>query len=221
MRLILCSILTLSMTLVLSLQMPRWDLGRNGIPAELNHGAVWNAAGTVTVGGENYFGIPAWAFPDQKNFTVQVSVSFPQPAEDTGLGLTCIYGKPDFGKVYRPIIKGMHVEGVRMKFQAAVPLTFDVAVRNGSASDYLDDVLGTKHFTMLLPSDEAMWVGKRLLPREKPFASAEIKVDTVIQQGAAVADFKVIFFLARTATIPRARLTETRPGGNSYYLFEC
>ena len=189
MRLILCSIFTLAMTLAVSAQIPLWDLGRDGIAAELNHGAVRNASGTVTVGGESYFGIPASAFPDQKNFTVQVTVSFPQPAEDTsfnvllkqrkdgedtGLGLTCIYGKPDFWRVYRPIINGMHIGGVRMKFQPDTPFTFTVAVRNGSASYYLDDAPGTKHFTMLLPNDEPMWVGRKLLPREKPFASAEI-----------------------------------------------
>ena len=189
MRLTLRSIFTLAMTLAVSAQIPLWDLGRDGIAPELNHGAVRNASGTVTVGGENYFGIPASAFPDQKNFTVQVTVSFPQPAEDTsfnvllkqrkdgedtGLGLTCIYGKPDFWRVYRPIINGMHIGGVRMKFQADTPFTFTVAVRNGSASYYLDDAPGTKHFTMLLPNDEPMWVGRKLLPREKPFASAEI-----------------------------------------------
>jgi hypothetical protein len=178
------------MTLAASAQIPLWDLGRDGVSPELNHGAVRNANGTVTVGGEKYFGIPASAFPDQKNFTVQVTVSFAQPAEDTslnvllkqrkdgedtGLGLTCIYGKPDFWRVYRPIINGMHIGGVRMKFQADVPLTFTVAVRNGSASYYLDDAPGNKHFTMLLPNDEPMWVGRKLLPRERPFESAEIR----------------------------------------------
>ena len=190
MRLILLSIFALTMTLAASAQIPLWDLGRDGVSPELNHGAVRNANGTVTVGGEKYFGIPASAFPDQKNFTVQVTVSFAQPAEDTslnvllkqrkdgedtGLGLTCIYGKPDFWRVYRPIINGMHIGGVRMKFQADVPLTFTVAVRNGSASYYLDDAPGTKHFTMLLPNDEPMWVGRKLLPRERPFESAEIR----------------------------------------------
>jgi hypothetical protein len=62
-----------------------------------------------------------------------------------------------------------------MKFQADVALTFTVAVRNGSASYYLDDAPGTKHFTMLLPNDEPMWVGRKLLPRERPFESAEIR----------------------------------------------
>jgi len=179
----------LALSTALPAQTPLWDLAKDMIPEELNHGAIRKENGTVTVGGETYFGVPPSAFPDQKNFTVQVTVSFPQPAEDTslnvllkqrsegqdtGLGLTCIYGKPDFWKVYRSIINGMHIGGTRMKFQPDTPQTFTVAVRNGSAAYYLNDAPGSKHFTMLLPNDEPMWVGKRLAPREKPFPTAEI-----------------------------------------------
>lgn len=186
----LSSILAFALTSALSAQVPLWDLAKDSIPDELNHGSVRSEDGFVNIGGEKYFGVPASAFPDQKNFTVQVTVSFPQPdedtslnvllkqkkdGEDTGLGLTCIYGKPDYWRVYRPIINGMHIGGIRMKFQADTPHTFTVAVRNGSASYYLDDVPGSKHFTMLLPNDEPMWVGKKLLGREKSFASAYIR----------------------------------------------
>jgi lysophospholipase L1-like esterase len=186
----LSGVLLFAVCSALHAQAPLWDLAKDGIPADLNHGAVRAENGFVAVGGDNYFGVPASAFPDQKNFTVQVTVSFSEPledtslnvllkqskdGEDTGLGLTCIYGKPDFWRVYRPIINGMHIGGIRMKFQPDTPYTFTVAVRNGSAAYYLDDVPGSKHFTMLLPNDEPMWVGKRLLPREKPFARADIR----------------------------------------------
>jgi len=183
-------ILVCTVTSGLYAQAPLWDLAKDKIPDELNHGAARAESGTVTVGGENYFGVPASAFPDQKNFTVQVTVSFTEPledtslnvllkqnkdGEDTGLGLTCIYGKPDLWRVYRPIINGMHIGGIRMKFQPNTPYTFTVTVRNGSASYYLDDVPGGRYLTLLLPNDEPMWVGKKLLPREKPFASADIR----------------------------------------------
>ena len=185
----LATIFLLGITATLAAPAPLWDLARDKIPAELNHGATRAENGTVTIGGDNYFGVPATAFPDQKNFTVQVTVSFAQPSEDTslnvllkqrkdgedtGLGLTCIYGKADYWKVYRPIINGMHIGGIRMKYQPNTPCTFTVAVRNGSASYYLDDAPGSRHFTMLLPNDEPMWVGKKLLPGEKTFTSAEI-----------------------------------------------
>jgi lysophospholipase L1-like esterase len=189
MKTLLSAILALGITAALPAQVPLWDLSKDTIPQELNHGASRAENGTMTVGGDTYFGVPARAFPDQKNFTVQVTVSFPQPAddtslnvllkqrkdgEDTGLGLTCIYGKADSWRVYRPIINGMHIGGIRTKFQPNTPYTFTVSVRNGSAAYYLDDVPGSKHFTLLLPNDEPMWVGKKLLPREKPFATAEV-----------------------------------------------
>jgi hypothetical protein len=183
------TLFALGMTGVLSAQVPVWDLGKDRIPDELNHGAARGGDGSMTVGGERYFGVPAAAFPDQKNFTVQVTVSFPQPVEDTslnvllkqradgedtGLGLSCIYGKADNWRVYRPIINGMHIGGIRTRFEADTPYTFTVAVRDGSASYYLNDIPGSRHFTLLLPNDEPMWVGKKLLPREKLFASATI-----------------------------------------------
>ncbi|NBV32250.1 MAG: hypothetical protein EBR81_00200, partial [Proteobacteria bacterium] len=132
MKTLLSAILVLGITAALPAQVPLWDLSKDTIPRELNHGASRAENGTMTVGGDTYFGVPASAFPDQKNFTVQVTVSFPQPAddtslnvllkqrkdgEDTGLGLTCIYGKADSWRVYRPIINGMHIGGIRTKFQ--------------------------------------------------------------------------------------------------------
>jgi hypothetical protein len=191
MKPLLFTILALGITATLPAQVPLWDLGKDKIPEELNHGASRAVDGSVSVGGDNYFGVPAAAFPDQKNFTVQVTVSFPQPAEDTslnvllkqhadgedtGLGLSCIYGKAEAWRVYRPIINGMHIGGIRTRFQPNTPYTFTVAVRNGSASYYLDDAPGSKHFTMLLPNDEPMWVGKKLLPKEKPFTTASISM---------------------------------------------
>lgn len=177
----------LGVALPLSAQVPRWDLTKDKIPEELNHGATRAADGTITVGGDNYFGVPVSAFPDQKNFTVQVSVSFPElsddtslnvllkqrhDGEDTGFGLTCLYS-PNF-KAYRPIINGMHIGGLRTNFQPNTPYTFTVAVRRGSPAYYLNDEPGGQYFTMLLPNDEPMWVGKKLLPRERPFSSARI-----------------------------------------------
>ena len=92
--------------------------------------------------------------------------------EDTGFGLSCINGKN--WTVYRPIVNGMHIGGTRLPFQANVPYTFTVTARNGILAYYLDDMLGSRHFTLLLPNDEPLWIGKKLLPSENPFASTEI-----------------------------------------------
>ena len=75
----------LGLSLSLSAQVPLWDLTKDKIPEELNHGATRAADGTMTVGGDNYFGVPAEAFPDQKNFTVQVTVTFPELSDGTSL----------------------------------------------------------------------------------------------------------------------------------------
>ncbi len=101
-------------------------MAKDKIPEELNHGAIRGENGAVIVGGDNYFGVPTAAFPDQKNFTVQVTVSFPELAadtslnallkqrkdgEDTGLGLTCIHGATGNWQVSRPILNGRHIGG--------------------------------------------------------------------------------------------------------------
>jgi lysophospholipase L1-like esterase len=175
--------------LSLSAQTPLWDLAKDKIPEALNHGAVKEADGSVSVGGENYFGIPPSAFPDQKNFTVQVTVTFPEltdgttmhvllkqqkDGEDTGLGLTFL-NYPTF-QAHRPIINGMHIGDKRLKLQPNTPYAFTVAVRKGSPTYYLNEYPTGQYFVLLLPNDEPMWVGKKLLPREKPFPAAKITV---------------------------------------------
>ena len=91
MKRVLFSIFAFGFTMALPAQVPLWDLEKDKIPDELNHGATRSETGSVNVGGEHYFGVPASAFPDQKNFTVQVTVSFPQPVDDTTLNLSLIH----------------------------------------------------------------------------------------------------------------------------------
>ena len=83
MKRLLSALLLAGFSAMLSAQAPLWDLAKDKIPEALNHGAVRDADGSVTVGGENYFGIPPSAFPDQQNFTVQVTVTFPELTEGT------------------------------------------------------------------------------------------------------------------------------------------
>lgn len=166
---------------------PLWDLAKDKIPESLRHGGRYNDNGTVSLKAGEWFGVPATAFPDQKNFTVQVTVSFPElcddthlnlllkqacDGEDTGFGLSCINQKS--WKVYRPIVNGMHIGGVRQAFQPKTPYTFTVTARNGMLAYYMNGVLGSRHFTLLLPNNEPLWVGKKLLLRENPFPSSEI-----------------------------------------------
>ena len=73
MKRLLSALSLLGLSVSLSAQAPLWDLAKDKIPAALNHGAVQAEDGSVTVGGDNYFGVPPAAFPDQKNFTVQAA----------------------------------------------------------------------------------------------------------------------------------------------------
>jgi lysophospholipase L1-like esterase len=187
MKRLLSALLLAGFSAMLSAQAPLWDLAKDKIPEALNHGAVRDADGSVTVGGENYFGIPNSAFPDQQNFTVQVTVTFPEltegttmhvllkqkkDGEDTGLGLTFL-NFPTI-QAHRPIINGMHIGDKRLKLLPNTPYAFTVAVRKGSPTYYLNEAPTGQYFVLLLPNDEPMWVGKKLFPREKPFTSAKI-----------------------------------------------
>ena len=187
MKRLLSALSLICLSVSLSAQAPLWDLAKDKIPEALNHGAVRDADGSVMVGGEKYFGVPAAAFPDQKNFTVQVTVTFPEltdgttmhvllkqqkDGEDTGLGLTFL-NFPSI-QAHRPIINGMHIGDKRLKLQPNKPYAFTVAVRNGSPTYYLNEQPTGQYFVLLLPNDEPMWVGKKLLPREKPFPAAKI-----------------------------------------------
>jgi lysophospholipase L1-like esterase len=187
MKRLLSALSLLGLSVSLSAQTPLWDLAKDKIPMALNHGVVQAADGSVTVGGDNYFGVPPSAFPDQKNFTVQVAVTFPEltdgttmhvllkqqkDGEDTGLGLTFL-NFPSI-QAHRPIINGMHIGDKRLKLLPNTPYAFTVAVRKGSPTYYLNEYPTGQYFVLLLPNDEPMWVGKKLLPREKPFPSAKI-----------------------------------------------
>jgi lysophospholipase L1-like esterase len=187
MKRLLSALLLAGFSAMLSAQAPLWDLAKDKIPEALNHGAVQQADGSVMVGGESHFGIPPSAFPDQLNFTVQVTVTFPEltdgttmhvllkqqkDGEDTGLGLTFL-NFPTF-QAHRPIINGMHIGDKRLKLLPNTPYAFTVAVRKGSPTYYLNEYPTGQYFVLLLPNDEPMWVGKKLLPREKPFPAAKI-----------------------------------------------
>jgi lysophospholipase L1-like esterase len=195
-------------------ELPLWDLAKDKVPEELRHGGTYHDNGTVSLQADEWFGVPATAFPDQKNFTVQVSVSFPElrddthlnlllkqarDGEDTGFGLSCINSKN--WKVHRPVVNGMHIGGTRLAFQPNTAYTFTVTARNGMLAYYLNDQLGSRHFTLLLPNDEPLWVGKKLLPREQPFPAAAISALKVYG-----ADFKYVSPKEKPTAEPRGAI---------------
>ncbi len=172
---------------------PRWDLARDTVPADLRHGGTYRDDGTVSLAAGESFGVPASAFPDQRNFTVQIMVSFPEvvegghtnvllkqrpDGEETGFGLSCLHGKPSWARFFRPIINGMHIHDplgrTRLKFAPDRRFSFTVAASDGMLSYYLDDAPKTKHFTILLPNDEPLWIGRKLHAGERPLPRMEV-----------------------------------------------
>lgn len=166
---------------------PLWDLTNDEIPAEMKQGEIDRVDGVVTVGADAWFGVPAAAFPDGRNFTVQISVSFPElvdgttlnvllkqqdASDDTGFGLACINAAN--WKAYRPIVNGMHIGAKRVGFRPDVPYTFTVTAKDGILSTYLNDRLGSRLFTQLLPNESPMWIGKKLFEKEVPFPAVRV-----------------------------------------------
>jgi hypothetical protein len=72
----------LGMTTTVFAQSPLWDLARNDIPPALQVGPVKKVDGVVKLRDGAAFGVPAEAFPDQANFTVQVTLSLDDPVQD-------------------------------------------------------------------------------------------------------------------------------------------
>lgn len=168
---------------------PLWDLQKNKIDAALTKGDVKiQADGSVILPENAAFAVPASAFPDQKNFTVQIKIKYPQipvgavcesllskeGSADSGFGLGI--ARNIYYENYTPRVNLMYAMakafgGKDGRTNADKPITFTIYAREGLVKFYLDDVVGSKIFASPLPCDEAMWVG---LKRNKKFGDLEV-----------------------------------------------
>ena len=80
-------------------QAPLWDLQKNKISPALKQGDVKiDPDGSVTLSEGSSFAVPASAFPDENNFTVQIMVKYPQiPVGAVCNGLIVKEDKQDSG----------------------------------------------------------------------------------------------------------------------------
>ena len=75
---------------------PLWDLSKNQISAELQLGKLQREGHHVILKNKGTaFAIPAKAFPDQNNFTVQVTARFPQLDKSEGKTITLMHKQDD------------------------------------------------------------------------------------------------------------------------------
>lgn len=177
----LLSILLLSFTTAASAadESALWDLSKNEIPAAQKMGTVEKTDGVVKLRDGASFAVPAEAFPDQKNFTVQVTLSLDALVQDAvftlmnkqsgvkddGFAMFFNYkDKPYYARQVNSVVnKILMVGGAlngRNEPEINKPVTFTMAVRSGLATFYIDDAPIKKCFMDLIPNGEPMWIGR-------------------------------------------------------------
>ena len=156
-----------------------WDLAKHEIPAAQKSGMVEKADGAVKLRDGASFAIPAEAFPDQKNFTVQVTLSLDALVQDAvftvmnkqssdkddGFAMFFNYkDKPNYARQVNSVVnKILMVGGAingRSEPEINKPVTFTMAVRSGLATFYIDDAPIKKCFMELIPNEGPMWIGR-------------------------------------------------------------
>ncbi|MCB1245459.1 MAG: SGNH/GDSL hydrolase family protein [Verrucomicrobiae bacterium] len=162
-----------------------WDLSRNEIPPALQSGAIEKVGGVVKLKDGAAIGVPAEAFPDQANFTVQVTLSLDalvqdavftamrkQNEQDDGFAFFFNYrDNPYYARQVNSVVNNILMTGGalngRQEPQLHKPYTLTVAARKGLATFYIDDVPCKTCFMNLIPNTEPMWIGRNANPKAK------------------------------------------------------
>lgn len=173
-----------------------WDMAKTEIPAEMRSGNIEKVDGAITLRDGAAFAVPAEAFPDQKNFTVQVTVSLrelvqnavctvmrKQSEQDDGFALSFNYrDNPYYARQVSSFINNILMTsggiGGSRGPQINTPYTFTLAVRNGYATFYLDDAPCKSCYMELVPNREPMWIGRNADKKSKtiPVTIHSVKV---------------------------------------------
>lgn len=165
---------------------PLWDLSKNEIPAALQSGKIAKTDGKIALSDGAAFAVPAEAFPDPKNFTVQVTASLTgwvqdgvftamkkQSEKDEGFTFSMNYrDQPWYARHVSAYVNNIYMSanaiGGQRGPQLNTPYTFTVSVRDGYASFYIDDVPYKACYMEMVPSPEPLWIGHSLGKNEKP-----------------------------------------------------
>ena len=181
--------ITMSNAFGVAAEIPVWDLAKNEIPAALQSGKIEPVGDKIALRDGAAFAVPATAFPDQGNFTVQVTASISelvngtvltvmkkQSDKDDGFSLAMNYrDKPWWSRRVSAVVNNIYMSaraiGGKRGPQINTPYTFTVSVRNGFASFYIDDRPYKKCYTEIIPNNEPMWVGRNLRENAKPMTT--------------------------------------------------
>ncbi len=175
---------------------PLWDLTKDKIPAALQSGKIERQGNLVTLKDGAAFAVPATAFPDQKNFTVDVTASLlklidpseftvmkKQDKDDNGFTYSINFtAKPWWARKITSVVNNVFMYSTGIGGQQYPktnhPYKFTVAVRNGLATFYIDDKPVKKCYMPLIPNNEPMWIGRNLKKSRKylPVTISSVKV---------------------------------------------
>lgn len=178
-------------------EVPLWDLAKNEISAALKSGVIEKVDGSIPLRDGAAFAVPAEAFPDQRNFTVQVTLSLEALVQDgvctvarklsadtdDGFSLSFNYKEdPYYARQVSSMVNNilMTSSGLNGRKVPEIkhPYTFTMAVRDGLATFYIDEVPVKKCFMELIPNREPMWIGRNANPKSKvlPVTIHSVKV---------------------------------------------
>lgn len=131
------------------------------------------------------FAVPAEAFPNQENFTVQVTASVAELVDgtvftamnkqndnDDGFSFSMNYrDEPWWSRRVSAVVNNIYMSASAINGQRGpqinTPYTFTVSVRDGFASFYIDDKPYKKCYMELIPNNEPMWIGRNLMENAK------------------------------------------------------
>ena len=154
---------------------PVWELSKQEVPAEWVKGSVEKVGGGYRLRDGGAFAVPAAAFTDQQNFTVQVTVSFEdlsgmgrvmvmskQTGKDDGFGFGFLNPQESFRRQFEAVVNKILM--VRPGLGPNWPKlgekqTFTLAVRDGYASFYAGDVPIATCLMAMVSNGEPLWIG--------------------------------------------------------------
>lgn len=170
-------------------EMPIWDLAKNEIPVALQSGKMERMGSEIILRNGAAFAVPADAFPNQENFTVQVTASISelvngtvftvmkkQSDKDDGFSFSMNYrDEPWWSRRVSAVVNNIYMSASAINGQRGpqinTPYAFTVSVRNGFASFYINDKPYKKCYMEVIPNNEPMWIGRNLKENAKPMTT--------------------------------------------------
>lgn len=178
--------ITLALAAAGSFGEPLWDLAKDEIPAALQSGNIERTEAGIVLKDGAAFAIPATAFPDQRNFTVQVMATISglangqvftamekQGEEDSGFSFYINYkDQPYWTRRVSTVVNRIYMSEIGPDGQrgpvVGTPYTFTVFVRDGFASFYINDRPYKKCYMAVIPNDEPLWIGRNVDSKATP-----------------------------------------------------